>query len=649
MVVLNRFGKYEILRKLGRSMTDVYLARDPERDRPVVLKVIERSRENFATVAIQAERRGAALQRQLHQVDRRILEVYDFGEHENCFFVALEYFPGRTLAAILQDEKRLEPRRTARYAAEICSQLRTLHRFAAGSGGQTSAVVHGDIKPSNIQIGADDQLRLLDFGIAKAITSAHNLTNHNLGSPSYCSPERLKESQIDRHADLWALGVTLYELLAGCPPFQAQDTRQLEALIQSRQPPRALPDDCPSELRAIVKRALAGEAAQRYPSAEFLERDLRAFLDNAPAVGSTLGEVWLNTNATVRRLPASAPLPVIVDAKTMEPAAPNDSAKIPDTPAAKLHSARQLRFGGMAVSMLAGLLVGFSLFIPLAYAWRLRDDVRAIQKHKDYTQLSGAELTADWDTYQRLMHGSKLVRSVTHAEKREDDFRRHLITSANSVLRRFRESSDLRLSDFDWASARKYLLYALQTGHASSQTRGELYLCDGYLALEGSKPSFGRSFDNFRRAQELLPRQPDAHLALARIDIYGFHNLAAGLAEFRLAEKFGYRLGARERRQQADGYLFQAEWALARAKYMPFATRQDIAQWLQMAQMNLRRAGDTYKPAADSPRARALTQTYQERNQELGTGTAFKPLPAKFRSTAAGAGYFRKASWPGWR
>ena len=191
---------------------------------------------------------AAQLQRQLHTLDPRILEVYDFGELAGSFFVSLEYFEGQTLAEILNQDKRLDPRRAARYGAEICSQLRTLHSFVSDVNGRMTAVVHGDIKPSNIQIGARDELKLLDFGIAKMITATHNLTRHNLGSPSYCSPERLNNSQVDVHSDLWALGVTLFETLSGSPPYQAQDTRRLENLIQSRRPPRALPDNIPTPL-----------------------------------------------------------------------------------------------------------------------------------------------------------------------------------------------------------------------------------------------------------------------------------------------------------------------------------------------------------------------------------------------------------------
>src|SRR5262245_15221825 len=170
-----QFGRYQIIRKLGRSMTDVYLALDPHTDRHVVLKIIEQSRDEFTQLVIEAERRGAQIQSQLHQIDARILEVYDFGEQQGCFFVAMQYYEGKNIGEILQGEGRLDPRRAARYAMEVCSQLSTLHSFLSDVNGRKTAVVHGDIKPTNIQVGPNGDLRLLDFGIAKVISSTHNL------------------------------------------------------------------------------------------------------------------------------------------------------------------------------------------------------------------------------------------------------------------------------------------------------------------------------------------------------------------------------------------------------------------------------------------------------------------------------------------
>ena len=247
-----KFGRYEIIRKIGRSLTDVYLALDPATKQRIILKIVEQCKDALTEIVVEAERRGAAIQQQLHAKDARILEVLEFGEANGCFFVAMQYAEGRSLSEILIKNTRLEPVRAARYMAEVCSQLTTLHTFQTEFDGHRLAVVHGDIKPSNIQIGPHDEVWLLDFGIAKFISETRNLTSHNLGSPAYCSPERLSKAQVDPQADLWAAAVTLYEMIAGIPPYQARTTRKLENLIQSRRPPRALPSSCPNADRKSV-------------------------------------------------------------------------------------------------------------------------------------------------------------------------------------------------------------------------------------------------------------------------------------------------------------------------------------------------------------------------------------------------------------
>jgi hypothetical protein len=144
--------------------------------------------------------------------------------------------------------------------------------------------VHGDIKPSNIHLGRHDTVRLLDFGIAKTLRADCDATDHNFGSPGYCSPERLARSEVDHQSDLWAVGATLYEMLGGAPAYQAENTRKLEAVIRSKRPPRALPGTVPRGLRMIVAKALAPNAAQRYPSAFAFEADLQAFLERRVTV-----------------------------------------------------------------------------------------------------------------------------------------------------------------------------------------------------------------------------------------------------------------------------------------------------------------------------------------------------------------------------
>src|ERR1022692_3839230 len=255
-----RIGRYEIIRRLGKSMTDVYLAMDTVENRKVALKLIPHGADRATRMVMEAERRGAAIQQELHTSDPRMVEIYEYGDLDGYFFVAMQFVEGRTVADLLLADRVLDPCRAAVIALEICEQLAKFHA-------SESAVVHGDIKPANIHLSPNDTVRLLDFGIAKTLRVGHSTTVHPFGSPGYCPPERLARSEVDQQSDLWAVAATLYEMLSGGPLFRAQNTRKLESLIRSKRPPRALPDSVPKPLRMVVTKALTPEASKRYKSA----------------------------------------------------------------------------------------------------------------------------------------------------------------------------------------------------------------------------------------------------------------------------------------------------------------------------------------------------------------------------------------------
>jgi hypothetical protein len=632
VVQASRFGKYEIVRKLSRSMTDVYLAReagDPEAALPgrqIVLKLIEESGDDFTRVAIEAEKRGAQLQHQLHSLDPRILEVYDFGELDKTFFVALEYFEGLTLAEILRRDRRLEPRRAARYGAEICSQLGTLHSFVSDINGRMTAVVHGDIKPSNIQIGRKDELKLLDFGIAKMITATHNMTRHNLGSPSYCSPERLNSSQVDVHSDLWALGVTLFEMLSGSPPYQAQDTRRLESLIQSRRPPRALPDDIPASLRAIISKALAGDINHRYHSAAEFEKDLRAFLDQRQPAATGQKASW-EANATIQKHPpaaarptanatkltagpaAAAPTKVTVRAVALTPKGLNLTAPKP----------KKMRFevSGLAVAHLAGILAGLLMLFPLVYYFRIEKATEPLRNKRDFAHDTSSDiLNADWKLYQSLKDRNSLLGPLSPVVWAQADFRYNLLHAGDNILDGYRSSSSTRLSDFDFGRARQCFQYALEMNPSDTDIKGKLAIAEGYLNMVKNprRPRADLSIDNFRQAASYLPKSPDPHLGLARLYVYAFRNIGEAMPEFQQAINLGYQLGPREATQEADGYLYRSEWELAQARKAVSTNKEESDKWLDMAKADADRARSLYEPLVGySNVSTNLEQIYQDR------------------------------------
>lgn len=584
-----QFGTYEIIRKLARGMTDVYLAFDTHAKRHAVLKIVEESPDPLTQLILEAERRGADILTQLHQADSRVIEVYESGVLDGCFFISMQYIEGRTIAQILKAENRLEPARAAKFGIEILSQLDRLHSFQADIDGERRSVVHGDIKPSNVQIGADDELRLLDFGIAKVLTFTHSRTHLNLGSPGYCSPERLSRGQVDRHADLWAVGVTLYEMLAGSPPYQARDTRKLEELIQSRRPPRALPVDCPSAMQAILNKALAGDLHQRYVSAAAFESDLRLFLQNRPSVAETERRTSWNTNPTMEKQRSRILNAIPKSVSSMADTVKQSVMKLKPPPATRLASVLSV-----LVALCWGLLAGLVVCVPAGYIYRFYRESAPLRGNLDYSRLSAAGIDSDWNLLRKLEQRNAFLGEMSPAKRISTAVRGNLMRAAEDVIDRYRNSSDPAIGDFDWQKASLCLRHVLEMDHGDRNAQGKLALCEGYRKLLEGNPEAART--QFQQSVSLIPRLPDPHLALMRIYVYSQKNIGNAIAEMHEAERLGFRAGPREMEQKADGYRFRAASELKEALQYRDKSRAMEERYLRLAQRDYDRARTLYEP-----------------------------------------------------
>jgi tetratricopeptide (TPR) repeat protein len=501
-------------------MTDVYLAIDTVENRKAALKLIKQGDDTVTRLMLEAERRGAAIQKELRVLDPRVVEIYDYGDLDGYFFVAMQYVEGRNLAEVLATERVIDPVRAAMVALEICEQLAKFHSWQ-------SAVVHGDIKPSNIHLGPNDTVRLLDFGIAKMLRANCDATIHNFGSPSYCSPERLTRSQVDQQSDLWAVGATLYEMQAGVPPYQAENTRKLESLIRSKRPPRALPATCPRPLRAIVTKALAPNPARRYPSARELQADLQSFLEQKPTVAELERRSIWGANATATLEAARAALRRATRTARM--------ARLP-------HPVLQ------AAGAVAWFAAGMALWIGGTYAWEGVQARRA------------------------TIHPVPAPAPIVVSQQPKIDLASLYLSEGDGILESYRKSADPSLHDFDWQKAEICLRRAVEMGRADDRTLGELALSSGYGALErlsGGQYSEAAADQlrlearrQFALAAQKMPRTPDPHLALARLFVYSLPNVDRAMEEFQRAEHLGASMGSREIEQQADAYRLRAlqEW-----------------------------------------------------------------------------------------
>src|SRR5262245_28695282 len=294
--VFQRLGPYEIVAEIGRGgLAAVFLATDTRTNQRVALKLVPTGNDREARDILDAEHWGAKLQEQFSRISQYVPAVYEHGFASGYFYLAMEYLQGRNLSEIISDGP-LPPERASRIAIQLCDFLEAAHSFEATiDGRQLRALLHGDLKPRNIRVipvdstvGSDgvEQIKILDFGIAKALSFSRKVTHNDFGSIAYLSPERLESGDIDQHSDFWAVGVLLYEMASGVAPFRALDTRRLEQRICSRRVDQPLDAGCPVGLQAVVAKLLAPTPAERYDSANAIRQDLQ----HAAAGETTLAE-----------------------------------------------------------------------------------------------------------------------------------------------------------------------------------------------------------------------------------------------------------------------------------------------------------------------------------------------------------------------
>ena len=301
-VILN--DRYEMQQRIGRGgMADVYLARDILLDRLVAIKVLF---PEYATDPAFVERFRREAQSAANLNHPNIVSVYDWGRSNNTYFMAMEYVPGRTLAEALHDVGQITAMKAAEVGIEVAAALSFAHR---------GNVVHRDIKPGNILIGSNGQLKVADFGIARALGSAadSNLTQVGavMGTAAYLSPEQAQGGQPDPRSDLYSLGIVLYEMVGGRVPFSGDNPVSIayKQVHEVPQPLNQLASDVPRAFEAIVARLLAKDPDLRYATAEAVRDDLRRFRDGIPV--QALADAINRRNGDPTPMGTAAPTTVI--------------------------------------------------------------------------------------------------------------------------------------------------------------------------------------------------------------------------------------------------------------------------------------------------------------------------------------------------
>jgi serine/threonine-protein kinase len=305
-------GRYRIQRKLGAGgMADVYLAEDQELGRRVAIKILNGRHANDDQF-IERFRREAKNAAALNHPN--IVSIYDRGNAEDTYYIAMEFLDGRTLKELIVGRGAAPINVAIEYARQILSALRFAHRHG---------IVHRDIKPHNVLVDGEGRVKVTDFGIARAGTSQMTETGSIVGTAQYLSPEQARGGEVDPRSDLYSLGIVLYELLTGKTPFEGDTPVEIamKHLSNAPQPPSKLRPDIPRELDMVVLRALAKSPDDRYQSADEMEADLERV-----ARGASVSATTSDTATQVLRRPAAAAAAASATAATMIATPPSTAA-----------------------------------------------------------------------------------------------------------------------------------------------------------------------------------------------------------------------------------------------------------------------------------------------------------------------------------
>ena len=275
-------SRYEIVDKIARGgMADVYRAHDLLLDRPVALKVLFPELSTSEAFVERFRREATAAANLSHP---NIVSVYDWGREESTYFIVMELIDGETLSSLIRRRGQLEFDYAAAIAADVASALNYAHRHG---------VIHRDVKPGNVLIAEDGHVKVTDFGIARAQTSNEDLTQTGsvMGTATYISPEQAEGRQLDGRSDLYSLGVVLYEMIAGQPPFTGDSTVSVALKQVKEQAPRlsTLRADVPKPLEDIVAMAMRKDPEARYATAQDFRADLLRFIQRRPVEASREG------------------------------------------------------------------------------------------------------------------------------------------------------------------------------------------------------------------------------------------------------------------------------------------------------------------------------------------------------------------------
>ena len=584
-------GRFEIRDFLGRgAVGDVYLAWDPQRQEEIALKIARVSKTD--PEMLEAERNGVHLQAEICREAPQVAAIHELGQDGDFFWVAMEYVAGEDLSQILAGGRRLPEEQAVAIALQLCDMLVTCHGFTTEIGGKkVLGIVHGDIKPENIRLQDGDRVRVLDFGIAKHLSHTRRFTVNLFGSLPYTPPERLEKGVVNLHSDLWALGVVLYRMVAGFPPYAGDNAEEMENRIRHGEAPEPLPPDSSPRLARIIRKTLAFEVGRRYQTAAELKADLEAFqegrpllaeageepredpsatrrtwkpLEDAPASETrrtdppVVGETQRTTAPVIPPPPPPGPAPVVLPTGVVA------SAPVP-APVVEATAPRRRPWANRFVFL---LVLACLLAASQMWAWNEMEDIR-----HDLVSQAEPNLQGLAERYRKVSRVSLLgpLQSDTKTE-----LRGALSAAADKILASY-HGDNPSTTERGWQRAHEYLMTALDIDY-DRETRARMIYAKAHLdrieaqslrekkQQEQANDKIRDAVAGFREAARRSPDWPDPYMGLARV--YAYQQFDLEELEKALGEMFrrGYGLGRREKAMLADGYRMRGRELLARAQ-----------------------------------------------------------------------------------
>jgi serine/threonine protein kinase len=574
-------GDYSILRTVDSGKFGiVYWARHKPTGQQAALKLIPLEGGD-SEEKVAAERHGAMLQQRFSRAHKGMVpEIFEHQELASFYAIAMELVHGQPLSDVIA-AGRLPAERAAKIALAICRFLAAAHQFETEvEGVHYGLIVHGDLKPDHVLLLDNDEIRVLDFGIAKALAERTLVTTNKWGSIQYASPERLQsEGHVNEQADFWSLGVILFEMVAGFRPYRRYEhnASKLDAAIRRQEMPEALPVDADPVLVAIIRKMLAPQVERRYTSAALIVRDLEAYLAGQPTVAATdaaqasVATVRIGRDGTTPLPPATSQIPPIPVIPPIPGPAPTPS--IPTEPLPR--AARSVGAAPAIAPPKAPPAKKRSFFRRAAryalYIWLLSMTLgecnglgRADRLYEQIGALELADVSNAREEYRRIADMGPFAMG---ASRLEDPLRQRMIELADRVIHEFRNEAPA-ITELQWQQARDSLTFALEIGPRRSSIAARRAYIDGQLARIAAgtdREALDKAIGAFHESARLDSRSPDPYLGLARIYAYSLLDVDALNEAIAEAEERGYTRGRREKAQLGDAYRLRAERARSAA------------------------------------------------------------------------------------